>query len=453
MDPIPVSNTFENRSGGIMSSETAHHPDLGGQFQLEIEILRTLCLTVNSEGSEIKYRILEGLVQEDFYFPVTRTIFAAVSQLHGNGDQVVAKNLQYVLNERSVDVPDDFYVEDLFQGELVSLLTLAVWIERLKASEEPRPPRPAFVPGDELPRLEKTQPSVKAPPLQPKVSPPPPPIDIAASAPSAPPFPAEAPPGRPEKDVLTPESGQWLGFLAELTRKQGERLKTGFSHLDAEWGGLLPGLFLIASEDRDQLLDFLKQLVDQIASECRGPCLYLSFERSKAALRLQTLSRLSGAPAADIEKGRFGKDSAKWQDIVRAGEQAVEWLQRIYVVETRAGLSVTRIRELRQDLLNAGAGAPLLIAVDNLEKIGNQSDLLQSVAELKELAESFGIVVIGAATKMEIVHERSADLAGTFHGTDGQTEMKLTSAGAAPAVARFEHQRESHRFEERASGA
>jgi hypothetical protein len=437
-----------------MSSETARRPDLSGQLALEIEILRTLCLTVNSEGSEIKYRILEGLVEDDFYFPVTRTVFAAVFQLHRNGDQVVAKNLQYVLNERSVDVPDDFYVEDLFQGDLVSLPTLDGWIERLKTSEDTRPPRPAFVPEDDIPRLEKTQPSVKAPPLSPKAAPPPAPIEIASPpAPAPPPFIAEAPAARPEKDHLTPESGQWLGFLAELTRKQGERLRTGFPPLDAEWGGLLPGLFLIASEDRDQLLDFLKQLVDQIASECRGPCLYLSFERSKAALRLQTLSRLSGAPAADIETGRFGKDSAKWQDIVRAGEQAVEWLQRIYVVETRPGLSVTRIRELRQELMDAGAGAPRLVAVDNLEKIGNQSDLLQSVAELKELAESFGIVVVGAATKMEIVHERSADLAATFHGTDGQTEMKLTSAGAAPAVARFEHHRDRHRFEQRASGA
>jgi hypothetical protein len=453
MDPILVSNSFREQSGGTMSSETARRPDLGGQLLLEIEILRSLCLTVNSDGSEIKYRILEALVEEDFYFPVTRTIFAAVSQLHRNGDQVVAKSLQQVLNERSVDVPDDFYVEDLFRGELASLPTLMEWIERLKAAEDPRPSRPPLEP-DDLPRLEKTQPSVKSPPSLPKTPPPPPASDVGTAASPAAPLSAEASAVRPEKDVLTPESGQWLGFLAELTRKQGERLKTGFPHLDAEWGGLLPGLFLIASEDRDQLLDFLKQLVDQIAVECRGPCLYLSFERSKAALRLQTLSRLSGAPAADIEKGRFGKDSAKWQDIVRAGEQAVEWLQRIYVVETRPGLSVTGIRELRQGLLDAGAGAPRLVAVDNLEKLANQSDLLQSVAELKELAETFGIVVVGAATEMEIVHERSADLAATFHGADGHTEMKLTSAGAAaPRVARFNHHRESHRFEERPRGA
>jgi hypothetical protein len=31
--------------------------------------------------------------------------------------------------------------------------------------------------------------------------------------------------------------------------------------------------------------------------------------------------------------------------------------------------------------------------------------------------------------------------------------MKLTSTGAAPTVARFEHYRDRHRFEQRASGA
>jgi hypothetical protein len=206
---------------------------------------------------------------------------------------------------------------------------------------------------------------------------------------------------------------------------------------------------LLAGEDRSQVLDFLKQLVDQVALDCRGPCLYLSFERSKAALRLQTLSRLSGAASADIEKGAFGRDTAKWKDIVRAGEHAVEWLQRIYVVEARPGMSVTRIRELRQGLLDSGAGAPRLVAVDNLDKLANQSDLLHSVAELKELAETFGIVVLGAASALSVVHERSADIAATFHRENGHSVVSLaTGPGTPPARLRFEHHPETHRFDE-----
>ncbi len=411
-----------------MSTEAARRPDLGGQLLLEISVLRTLCLTVNSDGSELKYRILDDLVEDDFYFPVTRTVFAAISELHQNGDQVVAQNLQDILNVHAVDIPDDFYVEDLFQGELASMATLSGWIEILKSAEKPEAP-PAAV-------LEPPAPAAAAVED---------PEDVWPTR-----LPEAPPPGEPvSNDVLTPESGQWLSFLADLTRKQAERLKTGFAAFDAECGGLLPGLVLLAGSDRSQLIDFLKQLVDQIAIDSRGPCLYLSFERSKAALRLQTLSRLSGAPSAEIEKGAFGRDSAKWQDIVRAGEHAVEWLQRIYVVEARPGLSVTGIRELRQGLLDSGAGAPRLVAVDNLDKLANESDLLHSVAELKELAETFGIVVVGAATELAIVHERSADMAATIQQENGKTVVTVsTGPSAKPTVLRFEHRRETHRFDE-----
>ncbi len=417
-----------------MSTEAAPGPDLGGQLLLEISVLRTLCLTVNSDGSELKYRILDDLVEDDFYFPVTRTVFAAVWDLHRNGDQVVVQSLQDILHASGADVPDNFYVEDLFQGELASMATLSGWIDILKSTEKPE--RPAKVVAVAEPPPAAPAPQARALEDPEDVWP------TRLPEPTRPPEPAQY-------DTLTPESGQWLGFLAELTKKQGERLKTGFPRFDAEWGGLLPGLVLLAGADRAQLLDFLKQLVDQIAIECRGPCLYLSFERSKAALRVQTLSRLSGASSADIEKGGFGRDSAKWLDIVRAGEHAVEWLQRIYVVEARPGLSVTRIRELRQGLLDSGAGAPRLVAVDNLDKLANQSDLLHSVAELKELAETFGIVVVGAASELGIVHERSADMAATFHAENGKAVVTMATGPAAkPTVLRFEHRRETHRFDE-----
>jgi len=128
---------------------------------------------------------------------------------------------------------------------------------------------------------------------------------------------------------------------------------------------------------------------------------------------------------------------------------AVEWLQRIYVVEARPALSVTRIRELRQGLIDSGAGAPRLVAVDNLDKLANESDLLHSVAELKELAETFGIVVVGAATELSIVHERSADMAATFHQENGKALVSISAGPAAqPTVLRFDHRRGTHRFDE-----
>jgi replicative DNA helicase len=249
---------------------------------------------------------------------------------------------------------------------------------------------------------------------------------------------------------LYPESGEWLRYLADLTKKQGEHLKTGFEGFDGETGGLGPGLLLLGGKEQSRVLDFLKQLVDQIAIRCRVPCLYLSFERSKADLRLQTLSRLSGAGADRIRSGKFNKDSNEWQNIIRTGEQAVEWLQRIYVVESSPGLAVTRMRELRQSLIGSGAGASCLIAVDNLDKLSNESDLLQSVAELKELAESLGIVVIGAASSpIQLVHEKSADMAAIFTESDGEVVLEVRTPGEPkPRVLHFDYQPGTHRFAE-----
>ena len=133
---------------------------------------------------------------------------------------------------------------------------------------------------------------------------------------------------------LRAEGGEWMPYLAEMTEKQGSRLETGFAGIDAAFGGLAAGLTLIVDEESERGLDFIKQLIDQMAMGSEVPVLFLSFERAKAALRLNTLSRLSGTSSKDIENGRFEKDSPEWQKVVEAGKQAVGWLERIYVAES-----------------------------------------------------------------------------------------------------------------------
>ena len=437
------------------------HAELLG---VETSILRALCLSVNSETSEVGRRITSDLVEEDFYFPITRSIFSTVLSMSHEGTNVSLGTLHSTLAQRAVTVPDDFFVEDLFAGAAPALDELNDWIGTLKGEElsladsgEGAPPP--------SPRLAETHPNVRssvpaAPPrpAEPKRAS----FDEALDAspllsPTAnDPFDAEsAAAERPVDEVLAPESGEWLNYLADLTKQQGEHLKTGFEGLDAEAGGLAPGLILLGGKDESRILDFLKQLVDQIAIRCRVPCLYLSFERSKGDLRLQTLSRLSGASAEDIRSGKFNKDSKKWQTIIRTGEQAVEWLQRIYVVEPAPRLPVTRIRELRQGLIGSGAGASGLVAVDNLEKLSNGNDLLQSVAELKELAEALGIVVIAAvSSSLEPVHERSADMTATLGESNGQVVLEVRAGGpSSKRTLCFGYHPETHRFVEAAAAS
>jgi len=91
-----------------------------------------------------------------------------------------------------------------------------------------------------------------------------------------------------------------------------------------------------------------------------------------------------------------------------------------------------------------------MIAVDNLQKLASKSDLLQSVAELKELAESLGIVVIGVADNVEIIHERSADMAVTFTEDGNVSILEVHVSGPAkPTSLKFDYHADTHRFEER----
>ena len=459
--------------------------DLAELLTVETSVLQALCMSTASESSELRDTILKELEPDDFYFPITRTIYSAVSTMSQDNTPVDADGLLRALSRRSVDVPDDFFLEDLFTGTKPSKETLAGWLKGVKNGDEEKEPDTQTKPKAKV----KTKPNVAPPtkptqPTQPtladthrsvKVSFPPPSEASPAGAPEAkrereiestktsgytslsqlvaapakkPAAGSKAPP-RGGNDILAPESGEWLGYLADLTKHQGEHLKTGFSIFDRHWGGLAPGFFLLAGEDQPRLLDFLKQLVDQVANECKVPCLYFSFERTKAELRLYTLSRLSRAPSAHIQGGKFTKESEEWQNIIRAGEQAVDWLQRIYMVEPTPGLPVSRIRDMRQTLIESGAGATCLIAIDNLEKLASKTDLLQALAELKELAESLGIVVIGVASKVELVHEKSADMAASFVVESDATVLEVTTLGASePRELRFNYDPATHRFEE-----
>ncbi len=72
------------------------------------------------------------------------------------------------------------------------------------------------------------------------------------------------------------------------------------------------------------------------------------------------------------------------------------------------------------------------------------------MAELKELAESLGIVVIGVADNVEIVHERSADMAVTFTEDGSVSILEVHASGAAKnTTLRFDYHADTHRFEER----
>ena len=99
---------------------------------LEISVLKTLCLTINTAGSELKYKILDTLSEDDFYFPILRAVFRTLAEMHLRGDYVISANLGEELQKADTSVPAGFSIEQLFDGNLPSLTDLNVWVSRLK---------------------------------------------------------------------------------------------------------------------------------------------------------------------------------------------------------------------------------------------------------------------------------------------------------------------------------
>jgi hypothetical protein len=462
---------------------------------LETSVLKALCLTINTAGSELKYKILDSLSDDDFYFPVLRAVFRTLAEMHGRGDYVISSNLEEELQKSGGEMPAGFAIEQLFDGSLPSLAELNGWVSRLKdrsrsglvptvappvreapkvappkadatvvkpvaemkkkIAEEHRksnpggtlaPPAPRESPPTPAPRAaqEKSSPAVAVPP-KPKPPPTPPPREKSSPA-------LSPPPSKPKvKAVLSSEGDDWSSYLDDLASKQGKTYDTGFKRLDQEFNGLAAGLMLLVDEDRERVVNFLKQVTDQMAASGSVRCLFLASEQPKATLRLRTLARLAAVPVADIEKGRLKKDSPEWQRVDRAGRAAAEWLRRVFVYEFQDELEIAVVRELTKKLLESPEKESCLVVVDALERVERKGDTIQSAAaELKGLSDSLNVLILAGTTDPTLLASKDADYASVFRlASPGQVELEVLRAGReSSTVARFRYEADLCRFSE-----
>jgi hypothetical protein len=208
---------------------------------------------------------------------------------------------------------------------------------------------------------------------------------------------------------------------------------------------------LLVDEDRERVVNFLKQVTDQMAASGAVRCLFLASEHPKATLRLRTLSRLAGVPVADLEKGRLKKDSPEWQRVDRAGRGAAEWLRRVFVYEFQEELEVGVVSELTRKLLESPEKEPCLVVVDSLERVKRKGGTIQSAAsELKGLSDSLDVLILAATTDPTLLASKDADYAAVFRlASPGQVELEVLRAGReSSTVARFRYEAELCRFSE-----
>ena len=470
---------------------------------LEASVLKALCLTINTAGSELKYKILDSLSEDDFYFPLNRAVFLTLAELHRRGEYVISANLDEELQKTGEDIPANFMIDELFGGTIPGLSDLSGWVVRMKErsragmvpSVEPPKSEPAVDPLEEKAdatqvravkdvrkkiaeeHLRKSSPVLDPPEesspdiedieipfdtseletSSPAVAPPPPKnvkkktkqIEKATKAPEKS-TPAVAAPKKTIKAVLSSEGDDWSNYMDDLASSQGKTFDTGFTRLDEGLGGLSPGLMLLVDEDRERLFNFMKQITDQFASGGELRCLYIASELPKSALRLRTLSRLAGVSLQELEKGRVKKDSSDWKRIDAEGRKASSWLKRVFVFEVEDELELVLVRELVKKLLDAGAESSCLVVIDSLEKVARDGGAGKVISQLKSLADQLDVLILAATPDPTLLASRDADLAAVFReSTTGGVELEVLQAGnESSTVVTFSYEPDFCRFVE-----
>ena len=478
---------------------------------LEASVLKALCLTINTAGSELKYKILDSLSEDDFYFPLNQAVFQTLAELHRRGEYVISANLDEELQKTGEDIPANT-IEELFSGTIPGLSDLTGWVVRMKERSrvgmvprvEPPKSEPAVDRLEEkvdmtqvrsvkdvkkkiaVERLRKSSPALDPPEVSspdtadipdiedieipfdtselemssPAVAPPPPNrvkkkaknVEKATKAPEKS-SPAVAAPKKAKKvikAVLSSEGDDWAGYMDDLASSQGKTFDTGFTRLDEGLGGLSPGLMLLVDEDRERLFNFMKQITDQFARGGELRCLYIASELPKTALRLRTLSRLAGVSLQELEKGRVKKDSSDWKRIDAEGRKASSWLKRVFVFEAEDELELALVRELVKKLLDADADSSCLVVIDSIEKVARDGGAGKVVSQLKNLADQLDILILAATTDPTLLASRDADLAAVFReSTAGGVELEVLQAGnESSTVVTFSYEPDFCRFVE-----
>jgi hypothetical protein len=436
-------------------------------------------MTINVGGSIVKDKILDLLSDEHFSTPIDRALFAAFKELHERGEYVVVSNLEEELKKLAVKIPEGLSLEDLFRGDPPQPVEVAEWVARLRgepisekvpepagtieprpgggtaAQVTPAPPPKADVVAGSTGRMapapeagrESVPKSIK-PAAGPRRTGPGKERALAARPARA--AEAKATPGPSVPTPLSSEGEEWASYLETVAAKQGKTLETGFAGLDEGAGGLSPGLMLVVDQDSDRLSGFLKQLADQIAERSKVPCLYLSFGLPKTALRVRTLSRLSGIPARSIEKGRIKKGSPEWESVERNGQAAAEWLKWIFVVDAESEMGLGQVQQTGFQLQESNAASTCLVIVDTLDAMGKHGESPQAlVAGLKEASESLDALVVAASTSRGLSSERGVDYLASLSGGPGSAQLEVTRVDdSRSTVIRFEYQPDIYRFTE-----
>ncbi len=195
-----------------------------------------------------------------------------------------------------------------------------------------------------------------------------------------------------EKPPLKSEGEQLDEILAELQQQHQVNevagWDTGFANLSRALDGILPGLYLLIGPPACGKTALAKQLLDQVAMRNRVAGIFFTYAESKKELRIRTLARLSGLENRAIRRGSayllhwYGvpkahyKDSDQlppsWEKLKRSAEEAKDWLELTYLVESGRESNLEQIEERIKELRALRDSEQVLAVVDDCQRLGDR---------------------------------------------------------------------------------
>ena len=200
-------------------------------------------------------------------------------------------------------------------------------------------------------------------------------------------------------------SDSMLRYLNDEFQADRERFSafkdklTGFANLDAELGGVYPGLIVIGGISSVGKTTFIHQLVDQMAT--RGDyVIYFSLEQSKFELFSKSISRLT-ALQEDAVSGISIRSGNNGESVQKAIETYSATAERVNIIQGNFNTTVTSIRAYIKQYI-ADNGVRPIVVIDYLQilqgdprdaKLGDKQRIDATVTELKRITRDYDITL------------------------------------------------------------
>ncbi len=399
---------FDARLFEAKEAEIADH-----QHEWEAAILTTLAYHINSDLSELKWRIMGEPDESDLERSDYCDILRAMKALHDQGDGVDQSTVKDWLTTNGIDIADSD-LDAIFHAEPIDAKLLETYMSRIVTRGRFRQAK-NFI-KDVLDELELAEEHADITT-----------VDDAVAKVQAAAFNLQQT-KRLIGEIRT-EAERLDSFMMDMESRKSDRgflgIDSGFNHLNQSLNGVQQGLVILAGSPSGGKTTYAKQIGDNVAEKNDVPVLIVSYEQSADELRIKTLARLSKVNTQDISKGRTEKKIEPYpggptvplcDQVEKAVKDYKRFGRHIRIIEADRDTTIAKIRIIAQAFKQQAKAEQILIIIDYLQIVpvsnprdfGTTKDKIDWIcSELRRLARDLKSPIIAISSENRDAYRRN----------------------------------------------